>query len=386
MVEGSRITGLADLARDDPAVIKLWIGEGDLPTPSFIRDAATAALDAGATRYTYSLGLPALREALSDYHARHWRVEVPPERFAVTVGGMNAIMQACQAVLEPGDEVIVPSPAWPNVSEAIRIVGATPVPLLFETVQGKFTLPVASFAAAITDRTRAIIVNSPSNPTGWIMPEDEMVELLELTRSRGLWLISDEVYNRFTYDGAVARSFLEFASPGDRLIVTNTFSKNWAMTGWRAGWLIYPPGLEMVFDNLGQYNTTSIPTFVQHAAIAALRDGDSFVQELVARCAESRAVFCDGLAALPGLTVYRPDGTFYLLIRAESEEDSFSIATRILREAKVGLAPGIAFGAGGDRYLRICFAISPALAREALDRLGGWIHAGGLERRPERSR
>lgn len=372
----SQIGLVADRGRDDPEVVKLWIGEGDLPTPPFIVEAAHRAMLAGHTRYATSLGLVRLREALSAYHARHWGVEIPPERFAVTAGGMNAIMQAAQALLEPGDEIVIPSPAWPNLAEAVRITGGVPVTVPYRVQgDGRFALPLADIAAAITPRTRVIVVNSPSNPTGWTMPLDEMTALRDLARARGLWILSDEVYAHFTYGNAIAPSFLQICTEDDRLIVTNTFSKNWAMTGWRAGWLIAPRGLAPTFAKLGQYNTTSIPTFIQHAAVTALKEGDGFIRQMVARCAESREILVAGLSRLPGVTVSVPEGAFYLMARVAGagtprpDETSLDIAFRLLEEAKVGVAPGTAFGPEGEGFIRLCFAISPGLAREAVARL-----------------
>ena len=373
-VGASQISLVADRGRNDPDVVKLWIGEGDLPTPPFIIAAAHAAMLAGHTRYTTSLGLPRLREALSAYHARHWGVDVPAERFAVTAGGMNAIMQAAQVLLEPGDEIVIPSPAWGNLGEAVRITGGVPVAVPYRVLpDGRFSLPLADIEAALTPRTRAVVVNSPSNPTGWIMPLAEMTALRDLARARGLWILSDEVYAHFTYEGAIAPSFLQVCTEDDRLLVTNTFSKNWAMTGWRAGWIAYPRGLAGTFAKLGQFNTTSIPAFVQHAAVAALDEGDGFIRTMVGRCAESRAILVEGLSRLPGVTVSPPDGAFYLMARVAGGESSLDLALRLLREAKVGVAPGTAFGPQGEGFLRICFAISPALAREAVGRLSAFF-------------
>ena len=366
----SQISLVADRGRDDPDVIKLWIGEGDLATPPFIIEAAHQAMQAGHTRYTTSLGMPRLREALGAYHARHWHVDIPPDRFAITSGGMNAIMQAMQALIDPGDEIVIPAPAWPNLTEAARILGGVPVMVPYHVrPDGRFTLPLADIEAALTPRTRMVVINSPSNPTGWTMPLAEMVALRDLARERGLWILSDEVYAHFTYGNAIAPSFLQVCTEDDRLIVSNTFSKNWAMTGWRAGWLVYPRGLAATFAKLGQYNTTSIPTFVQHAAIAALEEGDEFIRDMVGRCAESRAILVDGLSRLPGVTAPAPDGAFYLMVHVAGGEPSLDLALRLLREAKVGVAPGTAFGPAGQGFLRICFAISPALAREAVARL-----------------
>ena len=366
----SQIGLVADRGRDDPEVVKLWIGEGDLPTPDFVVEAAHRAMQEGETRYTYSRGIPRLHQALSDYHRRHWGVEVAPERFAITAGGMNAIMQACQALLEHGDEVIIPTPNWPNLAEAVRVTGGVPVTVPYRrSADGHFSLPIEDIVAALTPRTRALVVNSPSNPTGWVMPLAAMEALRDLARERGLWIISDEVYNHFTYGNAIAPSFLQICTSSDRLIVANTFSKNWAMTGWRAGWIVYPEGLAATFSKLGQYNTTSIPTFIQHAAVTALDEGDAFIRTMVGRCAESRAIMVEGLSRLRGVTVFAPEGAFYIMARVDTGETSLDLAFRLLREAKVGVAPGTAFGPEGEGFIRICFAVSPALAREAVARL-----------------
>lgn len=374
----SQIGLVADRGRHDPTVIKLWIGEGDLPTPPLVVEAAHQAMLAGETRYTYSRGVPRLHQALADYHHRHWGVDVATTRFNITAGGMNAIMQACQALLSPGDEVLIPSPTWPNGAEAIRVCGGTPVFVPYRQDDGRFTLSLPDVLAAITPRTRAIIVNSPSNPTGWTMPLPEMEALRDAFRARDLWIISDEVYAHFTYgpsqrNDAIAPSFLQVCTPDDRLIVTNTFSKNWAMTGWRAGWMVFPEGMADVFNKLNQYNTTSIPTFIQHAAVAALDEGDAFIRTMVGRCAESRQIMVDGLRRIPGVTVMPPDGAFYLMARIQDPrhpgETSLDLAYRLLQDAKVGVAPGTAFGPDGEGMVRICFAVSPELAREAVARL-----------------
>ncbi|WP_027350053.1 pyridoxal phosphate-dependent aminotransferase [Halotalea alkalilenta] len=376
----NQIARIADLARNDPEVIKLWIGEGDLPTPGFINQAAERALKDGETRYTYSQGLPQLREALARYHQRHWNVAVDPSRFCITVGGMNALMLSLQMILEPGDEVITPTPAWPNSLEAIRILGGVNVTVGYEfDAAGGMNLPLDALFGAVTPRTRAIFINSPSNPTGWKMSREEMIQLRDFCRERRLWIIADEVYAHFVYDDAgVAPSFLEICAADDRLIVTNTFSKNWCMTGWRAGWAIVPEGLGALLSNLGQYNTTSIPTFIQHACVAALEQGDDFIRYQVERCRASRQVLVEGLSRLPHVSVFAPQGTFYLFFRLDGVSgESFEIARHILEQAKVGIAPGSAFGDGGEGYMRICFAIDPALAQQALERLTPCLIAQG---------
>ncbi len=373
-IELNQICDIADLAREDPDVIKLWIGEGDLPTPQFIREAAVSALAAGQTRYTYALGVPALREALDRYHKRHFNVDIGADRFSITAGGVQAIMQAVQAVLNPGDEVIVPVPAWPNLIEIIGILGGKVVPVPYRTLAGGgFALDLDDLFGAVTSKTRVIAINSPSNPTGWVMPKEQMLAVRDFARDKGLWIISDEVYSHFTYNGALAPSFLEITEPTDRLIVTNTFSKNWCMTGWRIGWIIYPKGMSKIFDNLSQYNTTSVATFVQHAAIAALDQGDDFIKSLVARSTRGREIICSALDKLPNVRVFWPDGTFYFFFSVHGMNSGYDMARRILKEAGVGVAPGSAFGPGGEEFLRVCFAVDPALIEEGAKRLEAFL-------------
>ena len=373
-IELNQICDIADLAREDPDVIKLWIGEGDLPTPQFIREAAVSALAAGQTRYTYALGVPALREALDRYHKRHFNVDIGADRFSITAGGVQAIMQAVQAVLNPGDEVIVPVPAWPNLIEIIGILGGKVVPVPYRTLAaGGFALDLDDLFGAVTSKTRVIAINSPSNPTGWVMPREQMLAVRDFARSKGIWIISDEVYSHFTYNGALAPSFLEITEPTDRLIVTNTFSKNWCMTGWRIGWVIYPKGMSKIFDNLSQYNTTSVATVVQHAAIAALDQGDEFIKSLVARSTRGREIICSTLDKLPNVRVFWPDGTFYFFFSVRGMNSGYDMARRILKEAGVGVAPGSAFGPGGEEFLRVCFAVDPALIEEGAKRLEAFL-------------
>lgn len=370
----NQICEIADLARDDPNVIKLWIGESDLPTPDFIKEAAVRALQDGHTRYTYALGVPELRQALSDYHKRHWGVDLGPDRFSVTTGGIQAVMQSMQAVLEPGDEMVVPVPTWPNLLETVRIVGGTVVPVAFSPRQGEgFRLEFDELFARVTPRTKVIAINSPANPTGWIMEKEEMVRLLDFARERGIWILSDEVYGHFTYRGSKAPSFLEICEPTDRLLVINTFSKNWCMTGWRMGWVIFPEGMSLVFENLSQYNTTSTSTFSQYGGIAALQDGDEVTRMLVERSRVGREIICNALAKVPGVQVFWPQGTFYFFFAVNGVTDTFALARDILEKTGVGVAPGSAFGPGGQIYLRICFAVDTHLIETAAARLASYL-------------
>ena len=227
--------------------------------------------------------------------------------------------------------------------------------------------------AAVTPRTRVLVINSPQNPTGWIMPRGQMEEVLDFARRRGVWILADEAYHRLTYEMPQAPSFLEFCDPEDRVIATNTFSKSWAMTGWRAGWAIAPPSLGLIFENLLQFGTTGLPTFVQHGCEAAVRHGEEFLRNNVSRCRVGRDVVCDALSGVPGLRFEKPGGTFYLMVHMEGLDDSKAFVIEVLREARVGLCPGVAFGPGGEGHFRICFGVDPRLLEEAMGRLVGYL-------------
>jgi aspartate aminotransferase len=367
----SKITEVSALAFGDPRVIPLWFGEGDLTTPAFIGEAAAAALRAGQTFYTYTRGVPMLRQAIAEYETRLRGRTLAPERVSVTSAGMGAIMLAVQALVDAGDNFVIVDPVWPNIKAAVQILGGEPraVPLM-ASPEGGWRLDLERVFAACDRRTRAIFVNSPGNPTGWVMGSDSAAALLEFARQRGIWLISDEVYERFVYDGSrAAPSLLDIADPEDRVIVINSFSKSWAMTGWRLGWLVGPPVLDPVLDNLIQFNTSGAATFLQHAAVAALRDGETFVAGMVERCRVGRDLVVQGLARFPRVRVTAPEGAFYVFFAVDGVGDSLAFAKEIVTRCQVGLAPGIAFGPAGEGYLRLCFASAPERLGAALDRL-----------------
>jgi len=366
----SPIGQIAALGMGDPGVMGLWYGEGDLPTPPVIGDAAVAALAAGHTFYTYKAGLPQLREEIARYLTHLHRRPVAAERVAVTSSGMSALMLVCEALIDEGDNLLVVAPIWPNITAAVKIVGGEPRLVPLDPVAGGgWRLDCERLFAACDARTRGIFVNSPSNPTGWVIDAEQSEALLAFARRRGLWLIADEVYNRIVYGNRPAPSFLDITEPGDRVIVVNSFSKNWAMTGWRLGWLVLPPDLLPDFEKLIEFNTSGAPTFLQHAAIVAIRDGEPFIDAFVARCRAARDVVIDGLRACRRVSVARPEGAFYAFLHIDGVTDSIAFAKRLLAETKVGLAPGIAFGPMGEGHLRLCFARTPEAMAEAVDRL-----------------
>jgi len=371
----SGIVAVMSHGRLKPGLIPLWAGEGDLPTPGFISDAASAALAAGETFYTWQRGIPELRQALARYYGRHFGKDFAPEEFIVTSSGMHAIQLAIDAVAGHGDELVYLSPAWPNFAAAAGVAGAVPVPVVLDRSGNGWACDVDKVRAAITPRTKAIFVNSPSNPTGWTADRETLTALLDLARERGLWLIADEIYSLFHYGGERAPSFLDIVRPDDRVLFVNSFSKNWAMTGWRIGWLKTHRDLQQVFENLNQYSTSGVPAFLQRGAVAALDEGDGFIAEQVERARSARDIVCDRLLSTGRVDLSPPAGAFYLFFRIQGITDTRAAAFDIVDNAGVGLAPGTAFGAGGDDYFRLCFHRRLDQIEEAADRLARWIAA-----------
>ena len=371
----SGIVALANYGRSRQGVIPLWAGEGDLPTPDFISRKAADALAAGETFYTWQRGVPDLRAAIARYHERHFGHSFSPEEFFVTGGGMQAIQLALQAVAGAGDEVIYFTPAWPNFAGAAGVAGIDAVPLqLTEGAKG-WKLDMDALRAAITPRTRALFVNTPSNPTGWTADSETLATLLSIAREQGLWIIADEIYTQFYYDGLRAPSFMDIMAAEDRILFVNTFSKNWAMTGWRMGWIRAHPSLGQVVENLIQYSTSGVPAFLQRGAVAALDEGDGFVAEQVERARRARDIVCAALTGTGRVRLAPPEGAFYLFFAIDGVADSYDAAFRIVDEAGVGVAPGTAFGAGGAAHFRLCFHRRLDQVEDAAHRLARWVSA-----------
>lgn len=366
--------------RHRQGLIPLWVGEGDLPTPAFIVEEAVRSFRAGETFYTEQAGIPPLRAAIARYMALTYGSpfaeatrEFTPERFFVTVGGMHAIQIAVRLVAGAGDDIVVPTPAWPNFAGAIAAAGAAvvPCPMTFEGHggAGRWRIDIEGLSRAIGPRTRALVINSPSNPTGWVAREADLAALLQLARHHGLWIIADEIYGRFMFDGSRAPSFHDVMEPDDRILFAQTFSKNWAMTGWRIGWLEAPPGFGPTIESLVQYSTSGVPVPHQRAAIVALEQGEAFLAEQIARAGRSRDVLCAALGAVDDVRFAKPEGAFYLFCGLEHASDSRALALRLIDEAGVGVAPGSAFGAAGEGFVRLCFARGPADMVEVSRRL-----------------
>jgi aspartate/methionine/tyrosine aminotransferase len=366
----SGIVEAMNYGRGREGLIPLWAGEGDLPTPSFICEAATRSLAAGETFYTWQRGIPELREALARYHGKLYGREFAPEEFYVVGSGMQAIQIVTACVAGAGDEVLIPTPTWPNAAAAAGVIGATPVEVPMSFGNDGWSLDVDRLAAAVTPRTRALFVVSPSNPTGWTATRDDLVALLALARRHGLWIIADETYARFWYgEGPRAPSFFDVMDGEDRILFVNTFSKNWAMTGWRIGWIVAHPSLGQVVENLIQYATSGVAAFMQRAAVTALERGESFAQHLIERARRGREIACEGLAKTGRCRFVPPLGAFYLFFSVDGETDTRRLVMRLIDEANVGMAPGTAFGAGGEHFLRLCFARNAEQLEAAVGRV-----------------
>ncbi|RAZ75795.1 pyridoxal phosphate-dependent aminotransferase [Mesorhizobium atlanticum] len=369
----SGIVAVINHGRLREGLIPLWAGEGDLPTPSFISDAAARGLASGETFYTWQKGIPELRQALARYYARHFGKAFAEEEFIVTGSGMHAIQLAIDAIAGSGDEVIYLSPAWPNFAAAAGVAGAVPVPVTLDQSGNGWSCDVDKIGSAITPRTKLLFINTPSNPTGWTADKETLQAILDLARARGLWIIADEIYSLFHYGHGRAPSFLDIATAEDRILFVNSFSKNWAMTGWRIGWIKTHPALQQVFENLIQYSTSGVAQFMQRGAVAALDEGDGFITEQVERARAARDLVCGILGATGKARFTVPQGAFYLFFRVDGLTDSRKAAFDIVDNANVGLAPGTAFGPGGEAFLRLCFHRRLDQLEEAAHRLAKWM-------------
>lgn len=369
----SGIVEVVNFGRTKPGLIPLWVGEGDLSTPGFINEAATRSLAAGETFYTWQRGIPDLRAAIAAYMSRLYGRPLDPERFAITMGGMHATQLAARLVSGPGDEVIIPTPAWPNFAGALGVAGATTVEVPMSLTSEGWDLDLGRIEQAITPKTRAIVINSPANPTGWTATLEELRQILALARKHGIWIIADEIYGRFVYDEALminerAPSFHDVAEDDDLIIYCQTFSKNWAMTGWRIGWIETPAALGQTVENLIQYSTSGTAVFVQRAGIAALENGEGFVAHQIARARRGREIIYAGLKNANRIVAPPPPGAFYAFFQIP-DIDTQALAIRLVEEAGVGLAPGTAFGEPGRECLRLCFARKAEDLDEVMRRL-----------------
>ena len=381
MVPRSRIRELAEIAMTMDGVLRLYFGESNLPTPEYIKQAAVRALADGFTFYTENAGLPSLRRALAaNYERLHGVVLDPATEIVVTASGVQALNLGIRCVLNPGDEAIALTPAWPNGSSSIMMANAAvrqiPHPLCGE----RYRVDFDALEAAVTPRTRLLLYTSPSNPLGWVATGEEQQGLLEFARRHNLWLMADEVYDRLYYSGErlgdPVPSILQRATREDAVMVVHSFSKSYCMTGWRVGWLVARRDLAAKATQLNEFIISHAPTFAQKAAETALAEGEGELERMLERLKENRDLCLEALRGIPGITVPKPDGAFYLFPRVEGMTDSFGFCRGLLEETRVGLAPGVAFGEGGEGSFRICYAAERSILEPAMERLTKFLRDG----------
>ncbi len=365
------ISNIAKQAFDpNSGILPLWFGEGDLATPAFVGDAVHQAIRDGHTFYAHQNGIPLLREALTDYYNDLYPIALAPDRFTVTASGMQAIMLAVQMLVDQGDNVVVIDPVWPNIGGMVKIAGGEVRSVRMDLGPTGWTLDVEKVRAACDGRTRAIFWASPGNPTGAMLPIDVQRELLQFSRETGIWLFADEVYHRLVYGQRAGPSILTIADPEDRVLVINSFSKSWAMTGWRLGWLVHPASVGPTLAMLVQYTSSGTTTFLQHGGAAAVRHGEPFVAQMNAYCAQGAETVCSALETMGRVRMGpRPTAAMYAFFEIDGMPDSRAACLSILNQTNVGLAPGIFFGPGAESFLRICYCRSPDVLRDAMERL-----------------
>ena len=369
-LESSPIRNIANSAIDNKDVIPLWFGETDIVTPKFISDSMKVALDEGHTFYTTNHGVPELVESISQYSSHLHNKIILKNRIMITAAGMNALMIAAEAIVNPNDKIICVTPVWPNFMRCVQIMGGQiiEIPLLLSERENKWQLNLEEIEKNISD-VKGIYINSPNNPTGWMMEKKEQEKILEICRKNKKWIIADEVYERIVYNRKVAPSFLDIASEKDLLIVVNSFSKSWAMTGWRLGWITIPENTLNLFEKLNEFNIASPAAPVQHAGITAIKEGENFILNMMSKLSNARNIAINNLTSFSLVELPYPNAAFYAFFRVKGVKDSELFCKETLKQTGVGLAPGTAFGKDTNNWLRICYAKSPDLLEEAFLKL-----------------
>lgn len=368
-MSANKAAELLRYGKSKPDCISLAQGEGSLGTPEFICGAVSKALSEGKTFYSFGQGLPELRQEIANYHARIYGHNIPTSRITVTSSGTHAVHLALMSIVEEGDEIIAVTPIWKNLIGITELAGGKITEVPMEQTGGVWSLDIQNIFDKVTDKTRAIMIVSPNNPTGWVMPTEDIKAVLEFARTQGIWVIADEVYGRTMHHVSRAPSFLDYAEDDDLLYVINSFSKTWAMTGWRLGWLIGPMTAEDKIRDVILYETMGVPTFIQCAGIEALRHGEEFLQAQKNIWMENQTLVVAELSGINRISIAPSAAAFYAYFKVDGCNDSFALVKDMIDKAGVSLAPGGAFGTGFNDYLRLCFGADKAVVAEAVRRV-----------------
>lgn len=365
---GSLIREVSKDSMEQKGLIPLWFGEGHRSAPEAVVAEAHKAIDDGYQFYASSAGRPELRAAIAAYVSKLRGIKVDAERICVTTSGNSAIQMTMQLIVDPGDNVVFAVPLWPNAADMVDHLNGEVRRVALKMGDAGWSLDLDRLFAACDGRTKAIFLNSPGNPTGWMATPDELKAVLAFCRKRGIWAIGDDVYERIVYGADKSPSLLDFAGAEDAVISINSFSKGWCMTGWRLGWLVAPAAVTDTLAKIIEFNTSGATTFVQRAGVVALQQ-EAFVSDIRAEYARARDIAFQRLSAMGRVRLVRPEAAFYAFFAVDGMTDSVEYCKRIVREANVGLAPGRAFGPEGEGFIRLCFATSPDRLSEAFDRL-----------------
>lgn len=393
----SRIRALADVAFGMEDVLFLQFGESTLPTPPYVIEAVNRAAQEGWTFYTANQGLPSLREAIAGLTRRLHAVNVDATEIQIAAGGVQALNLAIKCVIDPGDEALVLSPNWPNPSAMVEMFGGRAVEIPMARKGRRFTPDLDALKAALSPRTRLLLYASPSNPLGWTATVAEQQILLDFARRHGLWLLADEVYERIYYGGSahsaadtgqrqaryagqLAPSILQLCTRADAVIVVNSFSKTYRMTGWRLGWMVGRADFVQKAAQLNEFIVSHAPTMVQRGGEAAIAQGEDDIAAMVEEFQERRDFAASLLRATPGVNLPEPEGAFYLFPQVEGVDDSYQFALDLLKKTLVAVAPGSAFGNGGEGSIRICYAPGMDVLRPAMERICDFVASQAANR------
>lgn len=350
-------------------VYPAWFGEGDTETSKLIYDKTIESLVKGKTFYTYQNGIQELRSEISRYMNEIFNINTKPENHSVVTGGMMGLRLICDLIIDSGDEVVMVGPVWPNIRSSVLLKKGNIKEISLKLKDGEWVLDYDKLIRSITSKTKMVFVNSPGNPTGWEMPKSQQERLLNHTRDVGCWLVADEVYHQITYNDLPSPSFLESSLASDKLIVINSSSKSFNMTGWRIGWITHPEELSSHIAKLVQITTTGVPEFLQDGLTAALQNYKIITNELRMNLKKSRDIMFNRLVSWNQVECSVPNAAFYAFFKVKGVKDSLEFSKKLILETNVGVAPGIAFGQSGEGHIRICFAAKESFINQIMDRL-----------------